>query len=123
MNLVDSSGWLAFFSEGKNAAVFGIPIQNIDSLLVATIVMYEVFKLLLRESGEQNAIIAIAHMQLGNSLDFTPDLSIAASRISLDYKLPMTDSIILASAQSSNAIVWTQDEHFKGIKNVKYFPA
>lgn len=123
MNLVDSSGWLAFFSEGKNAAVFGIPIQNVDSLLVPTIIMYEVFKVLLRESGEQNAIIAHAHMQLGNSVDLTPVLSIAAARISLDYKLPMADSIILASAQSFNAIVWTQDEHFKGIKNVKYFPS
>ena len=112
-----------FFSEGKNASVFGIPIQNIDTLVIPTIIIYEVFKVLLRASGEKNAIIAHAHMQLGNSIDLTPELSIAASRISLDYKLPMADSIILASAQSSNAVIWTQDEHFKGIKNVKYFPA
>lgn len=122
MNLVDSSGWLAFFSEGKNADAFSIPIQNVETLLIPTIIMYEVFKVLFRESGEQNAIIAHAHMQLGYIIDLTPELAISASRLSLDYKLPMADSIILASAQSSNAIIWTQDEHFKGIKNVKYFP-
>jgi toxin FitB len=121
MNLVDSTGWLAFFSEGKNAAVFGIPIQNVDTLLVPTIIMHEVFKVLLRESGEQNAMIAHAHMQLGKSIDLTPELAIAASRISLEYNLPITDSIVLASAQSLNAVIWTQEEHFKGIRNVKYF--
>jgi predicted nucleic acid-binding protein len=37
-------------------------------------------------------------------------------------KLPMVDSIILATARAHNAILWTQDEHFNGLEGVKYIP-
>jgi predicted nucleic acid-binding protein len=123
MNLVDSSAWLAFFADTKNAGVFGKPIRNVERLLVPTVVMYEVFKVLLREQGEESAIIAQAHMQQGRVVDFTAELAVKAATISHEFRVPMSDSIILATALEHDAVIWTQDEHFKGMKAVKYYPA
>jgi predicted nucleic acid-binding protein len=121
MNLVDSSGWLAFFADTKNAGKFSIPLQDIDHLLVPTIVVYEVIKVLLREKGEEAAIIGQAHMQQGNVIDLTVQLAIHAATVSLENRIPMADSIILSTARTFNAIIWTQDEHFKGLTNVQFF--
>jgi len=55
-------------------------------------------------------------------VDLNAPLAIAASKLSLEYNLPVADSIILATAQECNAILWTQDSDFKNIGNVKYFP-
>ena len=60
MNILDSSGWLEYFADGPNAENFLVPLENLDQLLVPTICLYEVFKVILRESGEDSAIQAIA---------------------------------------------------------------
>jgi predicted nucleic acid-binding protein len=122
MNLVDSSGWLAFFADEKNASKFAKPLEDTDSLLVPTIIMYEVFKVILREKGEQAAIVVQAHLQQGTIVELSPQLALSASRLSLEHRLPMADSIILSTARSFNACIWTQDEHFSGMTSVKYFP-
>ncbi len=121
MNLVDSSGWLAFFSDNCNANNFLLPITNVNVLLIPTIVIYEVFKVILRERGEQDAIIVQAHLQQGTVIELSSETALHASKISLDYRLPMADSIIYATALEHDATIWTQDEHFKDLKNVKYF--
>jgi predicted nucleic acid-binding protein len=121
MNLVDSSGWLEYFSDGKNAQKFAEPLENLEKLLIPTIIMYEVFKVMLRESGEQEAIIAQAYMQQGSVIELSAQLAILAARLSLEHRIPMADSIILATAQTLGAIIWTEDEHFYGLKGVKYF--
>jgi predicted nucleic acid-binding protein len=123
MNLVDSSGWLSFFANTKNAARFAPPLHNHKQLLVPTIVMYEVFKVLLREKGEEAAILAQAYMQEGNVISLTADLAVSSAGTSIKQKLPMADSIILTTAIAHRATLWTQDDHFKGIAGVNYFPA
>ena len=121
MNIVDSSGWLSYFADEPSAKHFQIPLCDNESLIVPVITIYEVFKVVLRESGENEALQAVAAMQRGNVVDFTTKLAIAASRISLQYKLPMADSIILATAKDYKATVWTQDIDFKDIPGVNYF--
>jgi predicted nucleic acid-binding protein len=122
MNIVDSSGWLAYFADEPNAKYFLIPLNDAASLVVPTVTIYEVFKVVLRESGENDALQAAVAMQKGTVVDLTVPLATAASKLSLVHNLPMADSIILATANEFNAIVWTQDSDFKKIKNVKYFP-
>lgn len=122
MNLVDSSGWLAYFADEPNARHFLPPLSDPAALLVPAITMYEVFKVILRESGEDNALLAAMAMQKGTVVDLTPSIAIAAAKLSLELDLPMADSIILATAQESGAVIWTQDSHFEKMKNVKYFP-
>jgi len=121
MNLVDSSGWLAFFADTKNAENFSIPLRDISRLLVPTVVIYEVLKVLLREEGEEALIIAQAHMQQRTVVDLSVDMAVKAATLSLELHIPMADSFILAIARTFSATIWTQDNHFKGLQKVKYF--
>lgn len=122
MNVIDSSAWLEYFSEGPNAAIFSRPIEDATSLIVPVITVYEVFKIVLRESTENNALQAISAMQKGRVIDLTPSIAMEASKFSLQHNLPMADSIILATARRYNCTIWTQDSDFKGIEGVNYFP-
>jgi len=122
MNIVDSSGWLSYFADEPNAKHFLTPLDDAASLVVPTVTIYEVFKVVLRESNENDALQAAVAMQRGTVVDLTAPLAIAASKLSLEYNLPMADSVILATAKKFNAILWTQDSDFEKISGVKYFP-
>ena len=121
MNIVDSSGWLSYFADEPSAKNFQPPLQDIQSLIVPSIIIYEVTKVVLRESGDDAALQVMAAMHKGNVIDLTARLAVAATRISLQHKLPMADSIILATARDCKATIWTQDIHFENLSNVKYF--
>ena len=120
MNVVDSSGWIEYFVNGRNADFFNSPIRDTDNLLVPTIFLYEVFKRILLELGEDEALQVTGIMSLGTIVELNRDIAIHAANISLELKLAMADSIILATARANNATLWTQDEHFKGSEGVKY---
>lgn len=122
MNIVDSSGWLAYFADEPNAEHFFAPLNDPASLMVPTITIYEVFKVVFRESGENDAMQVAVAMQRGSVVDLTTPLALAASRLSLEHGLPMADSIILATARQFEATLWTQDADFENIAGVKYFP-
>lgn len=122
MNVVDSSGWLEFFADGPNAGNFALPLADRTSLVVPTITIYEVFKVVCRQRGEDAALQATALMQQGKSVTLSPSLAMVAARTSLDTGLPMADSIILATSRMHKALLWTQDEHFRDLPGVRYFP-
>ena len=122
MNIVDSSGWLAYFADEPNAKHFITPLKDTASLVIPSVTIYEVFKVVLRETSENEALQAAAAMQKGRVVDLTAMLAIAASKLSLEHGIPMADSIILATAKAFDAVIWTQDSDFKNIAGVKYFP-
>lgn len=121
MNIVDSSAWLSYFSGDANADFFSNPIENIDRLLVPSIIITEVFKCILRQRDEGMALEAIAHMEQGKVIVLDSVLAIDAAQYGLELKLPLADSIIYASARKFKALLWTQDIDFKSLKGVKYF--
>ncbi|MBU1018988.1 MAG: type II toxin-antitoxin system VapC family toxin [Patescibacteria group bacterium] len=121
MNLVDSSAWLEYSAGTDNALSFTKAIYRLDTLLVPTLVIYEVFKQILAKRGENAALHTVAYMKLGNVVDLDLEISLQAAKISKEHKLPMADSIILATARKHNATIWTQDKDFKNFKKVKYF--
>jgi len=121
MNIVDSSGWLEYFSDGPNAEYYIKPLQNPSDLIVPSITIYEVFKVVLREANENNALQAIAAMQKGTVIDLTTSIAVNAAKLSLNQHLPMVDSIILATAKKYDCLIWTQDSDFEGLPNVKLF--
>jgi len=120
MNIVDSSGWLEYFADGPNASHFAPAIEKTTQLLVPTLSLYEVFKRILQQREESQALQVIATMQQGQVIELTSSLALDAARIGLAEKLPLADSIMLATARAFGAILWAQDEHFKGIKGVRY---
>jgi len=119
MNLVDSSGWLEYFGSGINAGIFASAIENTKELIVSTINLYEVYKKVLTERNENNALEAIGFMQQAKVIDVDISISIQAAGISYLNKLPMADSIIYTTALQNDAILWTQDIDFKGLPYVK----
>jgi len=121
MNLIDSSAWLEYFTDGNNAEFFAPVIENIDEVIISVINLYEVYKKVLLEKDENEAIQAIALMQQAKVIDITNSISILAAKLSIKFKMPMADSIIYATARMYDAIVWTQDSHFKDLEYVKYF--
>lgn len=122
MNVVDSSGWLAYFANSHNAAQFAPPIQATETLVVPVICSYEVFKRILAQQGEEAALQAMGFMSLGTTAVLTSEIAIEAARLSLAHKLAMADSLILATAQAHHALLWTQDADFEGIEGVRYIP-
>jgi predicted nucleic acid-binding protein len=120
MNVVDSSGWLEYFGKGKNSQFFAPVIQKSDTLIVPTISIYEVFKKIVLQRDEEEALSAIGWMSTGRNIDLSQELALAAGVLSLEYKLPMADSMILATARAHDAILWTQDEDFKDLEGVRY---
>lgn len=121
-NVVDSSAWLEYFTNGPNAGVFAPAIEATAELVVPTISITEVFRWVLRERGESSALQITAVMQQGLVAELDAPLAVAAAQVGLRYKLPLADSIILATARSYDAVLWTQDVDFEGIPNVEYHP-
>ena len=120
MNVVDSSAWLEYLAAGPNAAHFSAAIENTAELIVPTLILYEVFKRIVQQRSENEALQVIAVMQQGRIADLDSRTALSAARISIDHQLPMADSVILATARLNDALLWTQDSHFEGIPNVKY---
>lgn len=122
MNVVDSSAWLSYFAGDANADKFSKPIENIQTLIVPSIAITEVFKCVLRQFGEDMALECIAHMEQGKVVSLDSSLAIDAAHYGVQYQLPLADSIVYATAQKFNAIVWTQNCDFSSLSGVKYFP-
>lgn len=120
MNVVDSSAWLEYFANGPNAGFFAPAVEETDKLLVPTICLLEVFKRVLQQRTEGAALRAVAQMQVGRIVDLDSPLAVSAARISYDLKLPLADSVILATARAHNAVIWTQDADFSKIPGVRY---
>ena len=118
MIVIDSSGWMEFFAgsaAGKKLLPF---IEKPHELVVPAITIYEVFKKILQQRDEEEALRAAGLISAGKVVDLNRDLAIEAALISAEHKLPMADSIIYATALSHDAEVWTLDAHFKGLPGV-----
>ena len=116
--VLDSSCWLEYFAETPYAARFDAVIANPQGLIVPVVTIYEVVKKTARERGQELASLALSLMQQGQIVDMDLHLALAATA----YNLPLADSLIYATAQAHDATLWTQDQHFEGLPNVKYFP-
>jgi toxin FitB len=120
VNVVDSSGWLEYFADGPNADFFASGTETVPELVVPTISIYEVFKRVLQQRGEGEALQAVAVMQQGLVVDLDAPLALRAARISVNSGLPMADSVILATARAHDATLWTQDSDFEGMEGVRF---
>jgi predicted nucleic acid-binding protein len=122
MNIVDSSGWLEYFADTPNAEIFAAPIEDTENLLVPTISLFEVFKKIVKQKDEGEALQAVALMQQGKVVDLDMELALNAAKLSIEHKIPMADSFILATARAFDAVLWTQDRDFQGLEGVEYIP-
>ena len=122
MNVVDSSAWVEFFAGGPNALAFADAAADLDHLLVPAVVLYEVFKRITLDAGENVATDRVGHILQGRVVAVDAAIALSAARLSIQHALPMADSLILATARAHGATVWTQDAHFEGLNDVRYLP-
>jgi predicted nucleic acid-binding protein len=120
MNVVDSIAWLEYFASGPNAGFFAKAIEDTQQLIVPTLSLFEVFKRVLEQRGEGDALQAVAVMRQGMVVDLDGAIALRAAKLSLEYRLPMADSVMLATARSYDATVWTQDADFENVLGVQY---
>ena len=121
MNVVDSSAWMSWISDARNAQHFASPILDVEHLLVPALTLTEVFKSMVRQSDETKAMQAVTQMKLGRVVPLDEILAIDAAVFGTKLKLPLADSIIYATARKYDAVLWTQDVDFKDLPGVKYF--
>ena len=120
MNVVDASGWLEYLANGSNADFFAPAIEATEALLVPTLSLYEVFKRVLQQRDEGVALQAVALMQQGRVIELSSALAFSVARLGVQHRIPMADSVILATARTHGAVLWTQDSNFSGIPDVRY---
>ncbi|HEY76960.1 MAG TPA: type II toxin-antitoxin system VapC family toxin [Thermoflexia bacterium] len=120
MKVVDSSGWLEYFGDGPNADLFASAIESVEELVVPTLSLYEVFKRVLQQRGEGEALQAVAVMMEGQVVELTAEIALEAARLSVAEGLPMTDSVMLATARVCGAELWTQNGDLEGKEGVRY---
>ena len=120
MNVVDSSGWIEYFTDGPGAAFFAPAVEKVDSLIVPTIVMNEVLRKTLRDAGEPAALTVLTAMRQGKVVALDETLAVAAARLGLAHRLPLADAIVLATARAAAATLWTQDKDFEGLARVRF---
>jgi predicted nucleic acid-binding protein len=116
LNVVDSSGWLEYLADSDRSGFFAPAIEDTDNLIVPVISIYEVFKKVFRERGEDAAIQVASMMQNGTVVDLDSTLAMDAARL----HLPLADSMIYSTAIQNKATLWTQDEHFKDLPSVRF---
>jgi predicted nucleic acid-binding protein len=122
LQVLDSSGWIEYFTDSANADAFATAIEQPDDLLVPSLTILEVFKWVMRERGEDAALQATAVMQQARIIDLDGALALRAAKLGVAHKLPLADSIVYATAQAHGAILWTQDADFRDLSGVRYLP-
>lgn len=121
MNIVDSSGWIEFFTAGTNGLVFKAVIEQRDKLLVPTINIFEVHKVLSRKLPAGAVQSCLDVMRQGRVLDLTDKRAVAAAEIATKHKLAMADAAIYSMAREFDGTLWTQDVDYNGLAGVRYF--
>jgi toxin FitB len=122
MNLIDSSGWFEYFIDSSNARHFGPIIENVDELIVSPLNYFEIYKRVRAEFGTDEANRAVGFLKNARVVDISTSIALDAAELSKTFHLHMADSILLATAQSEDAVLWTMDAHFKDIPGVQYIP-
>lgn len=116
--LVDSSGWLEYITGEEKADAIGVVFQSGAQVLVPTIVLYEVFKILLLRASKTDANLFLSEAMGRTVVDLSDTIALAAASYSIDHKLPMADAIIYATARAHQAELITSDAHFTGLPGV-----
>ena len=122
MIVVDSSGWIEYFTDGPNAGRYGGYLEDPAKVATPTVVVFEVYKLVKRERTEEDALLAVAQMQKTRVVPLSESLALAAADVSLERRLAMADAIVYATAISEGAKLVTSDADLEGLPGVTYLP-
>jgi len=120
LKLIDSSGWLEFFSDGPRADEYEEHLDDLEQVLTPTLVVYEVYRWLKRERSEEEALIAVAQLDKSHVVPLTTTIALTAADLGLDHGLAMADAVVYATGILHRAPVVTSDRDFAGLDGVVY---
>ncbi len=121
--LIDSYGWIEYFSNGPLADKYSRHIEAVskNSCFIPSIVLYEVYRRIKKIKKEPEALLAYAYIIAHtNIVPAGKKIALDAAEISLEHGLGMADSIIMATARRFDAKIVTSDKHFMGKENVVF---
>ena len=118
--LIDSSGWIEFFIDGLLADRYAAYLSARYEVVTPTIVLYEVYKKVKRERGEETALSIAGRLNATRVIPLTDSIAYLAADLSLRHGLAMADAIIYATAQDQGAEVITGDADLKDLPGVRY---
>jgi predicted nucleic acid-binding protein len=121
-DILDSSAWLECLDAGPNTRHFEAIIQKHPDILVPAVIITEIRKVVLRERGEAQAETVTRSLLAAKVIAIDEHIAVSAADLAMKHKLPLADSLIYAITLAHKATLWTQDEDFKGLPHVKYFP-
>ena len=122
MTLVDSSGWIEYFTDGQLAGRFAPYLEDLEEVTTPTIVIFEVYRVIRRQRSEEEAMAAVAQMQKSRVVDFDQFLALSAAEASIEHRLAMADAIVFATARAHRVELVTADADFEGLAGVRVFP-
>ena len=120
MNVVDSSGWVEFLSDGPLADECSRHLEDLSQVVTPTIVLFEVYKWVKRERGEEDALVVAAQMEKTTLAPLTSTIALTAADSSLEHGLAMADAIVYATASIHQAALVTSDRDFAALPGVTY---
>lgn len=122
MIIIDSHGWIEYLAAGKLSDKYAKYIEeaSYENTITPTVVVYEVYKKIKREKGEEKALEVYAQIMRTRVIPLTEELAMSAADASLKLGLSMADAIIIATAENEKATLVTSDAHFKGFENVEF---
>jgi len=120
--LIDSYGWIEYFTDGALSDSYAPYVEKVDgeNYVTPTIVVYEVYRKIKNLQGEQKALETFSQISRTRIVELTSAISLKAADVSINLKLGTADAIILATAQECNAEIVTSDKHLKDLERVKY---
>lgn len=121
-DVLDSSAWIECLDAGPNTRRFKSALGKLPDLLVPSITITEVRKVVLKQRSLTEADTVTSTMTSGRVVPIDQEIAILAADLFAQHKLPLADSLIYATALLHEATLWTQDDHFKGLPQVKYYP-
>ena len=117
---MDSSGWIEFFTDGPRAERYAAYLATRYQIVTPTIVLYEVYKKIKRERGEEAALLFAGRLSATHVVQLTESISYLAADFSLRHGLAMADAIVYATAKDQRATVITGDADLKDLEGVIY---
>lgn len=116
--VLDSSGWLEYLTDGSKASAFAPYLEGDATVLVPSIVIYEVRKILQLKQSKTLADIFLSDVLRRTIVSFDDVLAIQSADLSIQHRLAMADAIIYATARHYDVPLITSDNHFANLAGV-----
>ncbi|MDG6901609.1 MAG: type II toxin-antitoxin system VapC family toxin [Nitrososphaerota archaeon] len=119
---IDSHGWIERFTSGPKSSRYNEVIDKTapNDVLTSVVALYEVYRRVKKEKGEQTALGAVAAMGQTRVAEIDQSLSLEAADYSLELGLHFADALVYATARRFSARLYTGDEDLKSLPGVTF---